>query len=88
MGKNDNHARFRNALAHTLEDLFRDDAAYAYVARTTTPNALAAKMADALADGTGSHEGRAVRAACKALGVRRTYAAIGAYLNTNTTRED
>jgi len=75
-----NVERFEAALADAYRDLFTNDPEYAYAATRSTPEALAAKMTASLAAGTANKDGEGVKRACKALGVKQTYAAIRPFL--------
>lgn len=75
-----NRLKFEAELAKAYESLFISED-YAYVARSHTPQSLAATMTAKLADGSASKHGKGVRMACKAVGIRHTYKAIKSYLN-------
>jgi hypothetical protein len=53
---------------------------YQVAASHTTPERLAARMLIGLETGEASNTGDGVKAACKALGIKHTYAAIREYL--------
>ena len=72
---------FCETLADQYRKLFVSDPAYAHVASQLTPDALARKMTLGLANGTANRDGKAIRNACRALGIDHTYKAIRAYLS-------
>ncbi len=83
-----NFDRFRAELEQAYTRLFAEHPDYHAVAATMTPAAMAQKMADALRAGSagiGSIQGDGVKAACKNLGVKRTFAAIARYLDQETS---
>lgn len=75
-----NHNRFEQELTAAYTDLFANDPEYAYAAARTTPAALAAKMTAGLVTGGANKDGAGIRRACKAVGIKPTYAAIRAFL--------
>jgi hypothetical protein len=82
-----NRERFQAVLADAYRDLFANDPEYAYSARLTTPDALAAKMTIGLANGSANLDGAGIRRACKACGVRQTYKALRPFLCATVTPE-
>ena len=77
---NMNREKFINELTLAYEDLFKNDAEYAYSASKTTPKVLAEKMTVGLIGGTANHEGAGVKRACKAVGIKHTLKAIRQFL--------
>ena len=77
-----NQLRFYALLASAYDDLFANDPDYAYAAARTTPDALADKMTEGLRTGSANKDGKGIQRACKALGIKYTYTAIKAYLNS------
>ena len=75
-----NREIFERTLSDQYRTLFASDPDYAYSAAHTTPDALAAKMTAGLLTGAANKEGKGIKSACKALGVKYTYGAIRAYL--------
>lgn len=76
-----NKETFRAALVAAYTDLFANDPKYTYIAARSTPEQLADKMMPGLATVGASKDGDGVKRACKVCGIKRTYAAIRAYLN-------
>ena len=72
---------FYETLAAQYHTLFVSDPDYAYVASLLTPEALARKMTFGLDNGTANKDGKAIRNACRVLGIEYTYKAIRAYLS-------
>lgn len=72
--------RFQAVLTSQYEHFHKSDARYAYVAQRLTPAEHAAKMTAALATHGADKDGDAVKATCKALGVKHTYKAIRKFL--------
>lgn len=75
-----NYAKFLAALEAAYVDLFANDPEYAYAAACTTPAALAGKMTAGLLHGGANKGGAGIKRACKACGIKVTYAAIQAFL--------
>ncbi len=75
-----NTEQFQTALTDAYKDLFANDPEYAYSASRTTPEALAVKMTAGLATGAANKDGTGIKRACKAVGIKPTWAAIRAYL--------
>ena len=83
-----NRERFEAALCAAYIDLFETDPEYAYVrgrsivtGAQNSPEGLAARMTAGLANGSANKDGRGIRAACKAVGIKPTYKELRAYLN-------
>jgi hypothetical protein len=74
--------KFTQALELAYMDLFTHDPEYTYSAAVTTPQALASKMANYLMTGDANKEGEGIKRACKACGIRQTYKAISAFLQS------
>lgn len=72
--------RFQIVLTGQYEHFHKHDARYAYVAQNLTPAQHAEKMVAALATHGADKDGDAVKATCKALGVKHTYKAIREFL--------
>lgn len=76
-----NRKIFQAELIRQYERLFAErPLEYAYAMKTHTPASLAEKMTTSLSAGTGNIDGEGIKRACKALGVKHTYKALGAYL--------
>jgi len=73
--------RFCATLADQYRTLFVSDPDYVHVASRFSPEALARKMALGLDKGTANKDGKAIRNACRVLGIDHTYKAIRAYLS-------
>jgi hypothetical protein len=71
---------FCETLAGQYRTLFASDPDYAHVASQLTPEALARKMTLGLDNGTANKDGKAIRNACRVLGIDYTYKAIREYL--------
>lgn len=76
-----NRNTFENHLRAAYEDLFVNDPEYNYVSERTTPQELASKIVVLLADGNANKDGKGIKRACKAVGIKHTYKAIKEYLN-------
>lgn len=76
-----NRLKFEAELAKAYESLFATTEDYAYAARLHTPQSLAAKMTAGLADGSANKDGKGIKMACKAVGIKHTYKEIQSYLN-------
>jgi len=74
---------FCATLAGQYRTLFVSDPDYAHVASRLTPEALARKMTLGLDNGTANKDGKAIRNACRFLGIDFTYKAIRAYLSAS-----
>jgi len=72
---------FCATLTDQYRTLFVSDPDYAHVASRFTPEALARKMTLGLDSGTANKNGKAIRNACRVLGIDHTYKAIRAYLS-------
>jgi hypothetical protein len=77
-----NLGKFTQALELAYIDQFTNDPEYAYSAAVATPKALASKMASYLMTGDANKEGEGIKRACKACGIRQTYKAISAFLQS------
>lgn len=77
-----NRDQFQNELEKAYVFLFEHDSDYAYSKAKTTPQALAAKMTEALITGDANHDGAGVRKACRAVGIKPTRTAIRTYLRS------
>lgn len=76
-----NAERFETALREAYTDLFANNPDYAYSAAHTTPEVLAAKMTAGLQVHNGANkDGDGIKRACKAMGIKHTYAAIRGFL--------
>ena len=71
---------FRAELEKQYTWLFATDPEYAYWAAHTTPPELALKVVRGLNNGTFNKDGKGIKRACKALGIKHTYVAIHAFL--------
>jgi hypothetical protein len=71
---------FCATLADQYRTLFASDPDYAHVASRLTPEDLARKMTLGLDSGAANKDGKAIRHACRVLGIDHTYKAIRAYL--------
>jgi hypothetical protein len=74
-----NQQRFQAELTEAYRDLFVNDPEYQYSAARITPEALAAKMSAGLLTESANKDGAGIKRACKACGIKQTYAAIKAY---------
>jgi len=72
--------QFMDALAIAYRDLFATNSEYAYSAARISPEALALKMTNGLQTGAANKDGEGIKRACKACGVKYTYAAIREFL--------
>jgi hypothetical protein len=73
---------FIKTLEVAYTDLFANNPEYAFAASRGTPAQLAAKMGTCLLTGEANKDGEGIKRACKALGIKHTYAAIRAYLSS------
>ncbi len=71
---------FYRTLVEQYRTLFVADPDYSYAASRHTPEALARKMTLGLDNGTANKDGKAIRNACRVLGIDHTYTAIRAFL--------
>jgi hypothetical protein len=78
----DNIGTFRDLLTGKYTELFANDPDYAYSASRIDPETLANKMTIGLGAGTANKDGKAIRYACRTLGIKHTYKAINAYFNS------
>lgn len=76
-----NKELFTAQLEKEYSDLFLNNSEYAFAASRTTPQALAQKMTESLANNTANKDGEAIKRACKSFGIKHTYAAIKEFLN-------
>ena len=76
-----NREHFEIELEAAYRDLFASDPQYHYAAATTTPGALAAKMAESLMKGSASIDGEGIKRACRHFKIKRTKGAILEFLN-------
>lgn len=76
-----NRAIFELHLQRAYTYLFENDSDYIYASQRKTPDELAYSMTLSLCKGIGDKDGKGIAAACKAVGIKQTYKAIGAYLN-------
>ena len=75
-----NKQTFQDTLTRHYRELFATPA-FAYAASKTTPEALAVKMTEGLADGTALHTtGEGVWRTCKELGLRQSVKEISNFL--------
>ncbi len=74
-------ALFNQTLSKHYTELFATEPeTYAMAASRYTPDALADKITDGLANGSANKDGEGVKRTCKDLGVKHTYAAIRPFL--------
>lgn len=76
-----NAQRFQAALEQAYARLFETDADFQWVSTRKTPAELAALMTEGLCKGSANHDGKGIRLACKAVGIKPTLKAITAFLN-------
>lgn len=76
-----NRELFMTELTAAYEQLFTQPE-YAFAASRTTPRELAMKMTEGLATRGANKNGSGIQIACKACGIRHTYKAIAAFLNS------
>lgn len=76
-----NKETFKNQMTKEYKVLFDTDPDYEFAAKRNTPDDLAEIMTNALSAGTGSKDGKAIKATCKALGIKHTYVSISLFLN-------
>lgn len=76
-----NYAKFYNVYLPILKDCIQNDNDYCYAkANCTDIEALAHKMVIGLVSGSANKDGKAIKQACKALGIKHTYKAIREFI--------